>query len=122
MYSPPPNAPAPQAAQSAPAQQPAAATPAPADTLVNERIFIGSNSVAQWFVTLGHHEGKPVLIAHQVFIDAPKSMTTVAKTLAQGRLFFSLKQVETMMSLRHNFEVAVSDGERLRIERHLRSL
>jgi hypothetical protein len=93
-----------------------------AETLVNERIFIGSNSVAQWFVTLGHHEGKPVLIAHQVFVDAPKHMGDVARTLAAGRLFFSLKQVETMMSLRHNFEVAVSDGERLRIERHLKGL
>lgn len=120
MYNSTPPGPAPQSsaspqAQAAPAEQ-------PAETLVNERIFIGSNSVAQWFVTLGHHEGKPVLIAHQVFIDAPKHMGAVARTLAQGRLFFSLKQIETMMSLRHNFEVAVSDGERLRIERHLRGL
>ncbi|MFM7347697.1 MAG: hypothetical protein ACKO1J_20285 [Tagaea sp.] len=113
MYSPPQSSPAPQSP--APAEQ-------PAETLVNDRIFIGSNSVAQWFITLAHQEGKPVLIAHQVFIDAPKHMSTVARTLAQGRLFFSLKQVETMMSLRHNFEVAVSDGERLRIERHLRGL
>lgn len=105
-----------------PASPPSPPASQPEETLVNDRIFIGSNSVAQWFVTLGHHEGKPVLIAHQVFIDAPKSMTAVAKTLAQGRLFFSLKQVETMMSLRHNFEVSVSDGERLRIERHLKGL
>lgn len=118
MHSP---APRPQPAQPAPAPQ-NEATPQPAETLVNERIFIGSNSVAQWFLTLGHHEGKPVLIAHQVFTDAPKHMGSVARTLAAGRLFFSLKQVETMMSLRHNFEVAVSDGERLRIERHLRGL
>lgn len=115
------SAPPAQVAQSAPTPQPEP-TPQPAETLVNERIFIGSNSVAQWFVSLGHHEGKPVLIAHQVFIDAPKSMNAVARTLAAGRLFFSLKQIETMMSLRHNFEVAVSDGERLRIERHLKGL
>lgn len=121
MYSSVPPAQA-QTQQPAPAPQPDAAPPSAAETLVNDRIFIGSNSVAQWFVTLGQHEGKPVLIAHQVFIDAPKHMGVVARTLAAGRLFFSLKQVETMMSLRHNFEVAVSDGERLRIERHLKGL
>jgi hypothetical protein len=109
MYSPNPAAAAPQSAQ-----------PASAETLVNDRIFIGANSVAQWFVTLGHHEGKPALVAHQVFVDAPKHMSAVARTLAAGRLFFSLKQLETVMSLRHSFEIAVSDGERLRIERHLK--
>ena len=106
-------------------QNPQAAAPAAPDasrTLINDRIFIGANSVAQWFVTLGAHEGKPVLLAHQVFIDAPKHMGAVARQLAAGRIFGSMKQLETMMSLRHSFEVAVSDGERMRIDRHLKGL
>ena len=109
---------------SAPHSPPAAApaTPEAPRTLINDRIFIGSNSVAQWFVTLGAHEGKPVLLAHQVFIDAPKHMGAVARQLAAGRIFGSMKQLETMMSLRHSFDVAVSDGERMRIDRHLKGL
>lgn len=135
MYSPPrPTAAVAASSQAVPAttpasvpQQPAPQAPVPSaaqpeEKLVNDRIFIGSNSVAQWFITLGTHEGKPALVAHQVFIDAPKHMSAVARTLAQGRLFFSMKQLETMMSLRHNLEVAVSNGERLRIDRHLRGL
>jgi hypothetical protein len=98
------------------------ASPDSPRTLINDRIFIGSNSVAQWFVTLGTHEGKPVLLAHQVFLDAPKHMSAVARQLAAGRIFHSMKQLETMMSLRHSFEVAVSDGERMRIDRHLKGL
>lgn len=127
----PPSAVAPSPEAPAPGSPAPKAGPAPSigasdgpseQTLVNDRIFIGSNSVAQWFVTLGTHEGKPALVAHQVFIDAPKHMGAVARTLAKGRLFFSMRQLETMMSLRHNLDVAVSEGDRLRIARHLRGL
>jgi hypothetical protein len=89
------------------------------ETLMNDRIYIGSNSVAQWFLTLGQAEDKPCLIAHQVFVDAPKQMNLVARKLAGGRLFFSIKQLETMMQLRHGFEVSLTPGDRLCIDRHL---
>lgn len=89
------------------------------ETLMNDRIYVGSNSVAQWFLTLGQAEGKPCLIAHQVFVDAPKQMNLVARKLAGGRLFFSIKQLETMMQLRHGFEVSLTPGDRLCIDRHL---
>ena len=56
------------------------------DTLINDRIYIGSNSVAQWFLTLGQSDGKPCLVAHQVFVDAPKQMNLVAREL--GGCFF----------------------------------
>ncbi len=92
------------------------------ETLVNDRIFIGSNSVAQWFVTLGESEGKPCLVAHQVFIDAPKQMNAVARQLASGRLFFSLKQLETLMLIRHSVEITLADSDRQRIDRHIRGL
>lgn len=90
------------------------------ETLVNDRIYIGSNSVAQWFVTLGENEGKRCLVAHQVFIDAPKQMNAVARQLATGRLFFSLKQLETLMLVRHGVEVSLVGSDRQRIEHHLR--
>ncbi|MBI1244295.1 MAG: hypothetical protein GC202_04750 [Alphaproteobacteria bacterium] len=89
------------------------------ETLVNDRIYIGSNSVAQWFVTLGESEGRPCLIAHQVFIDAPKQMNAVARQLASGRLFFSLKQLETLMLIRHGVEISLAESDRQRIERHI---
>ncbi|MBI3505842.1 MAG: hypothetical protein HY059_13455 [Proteobacteria bacterium] len=92
------------------------------DTLINDRIYIGSNSVAQWFVTLGDSEGKPCLIAHQVFIDAPKQMNIVARQLSTGRLFFSLKQLETLMQIRHGVEVTLADSDRMRIDRHMRGV
>jgi len=92
------------------------------DTLINDRIYIGSNSVAQWFVTLGQNEGKPCLVAHQVFIDAPKQMNLVARQLATGRLFFSLKQLETLMAIRHSVEVTLADSDRTRIDRHMRGM
>jgi hypothetical protein len=90
------------------------------DTLINDRIYIGSNSVAQWFVTLGDSENKPCLVAHQVFIDAPKQMNAVARQLASGRLFFSLRQLETLMQIRHGVEVSLADSDRMRIDRHMR--
>lgn len=90
------------------------------ETLINDRIYIGSNSVAQWFLTLGQSDGKPCLVAHQVFVDAPKQMNLVARKLAGGRLFFSLKQLETMMQIRHGLEVTLTPGDRMCIERHLR--
>jgi hypothetical protein len=89
-------------------------------TLHNDRIFIGSNSVAQWFVTLGEADGKPCLVAHQVFLDAPKQMNAVARQLSGGRLFFSLKQLETLMALRHGLDVALANSDRMLIERHMR--
>ena len=92
------------------------------ETLINDRIYIGSNSVAQWFVTLGENEAKPCLVAHQVFIDAPKQMNAVARQLASGRLFFSLKQLETLMQVRHGVEVTLADSDRMRIDRHMRSV
>lgn len=92
------------------------------ETLINDRIYIGSNSVAQWFVTLGDSENKPCLIAHQVFIDAPKQMNAVARQLASGRLFFSLKQLETLMHIRHGVEVTLADSDRMRIDRHMRGV
>jgi len=90
------------------------------ETLINDRIYIGSNSVAQWFLTLGQSDGKPCLVAHQVFVDAPKQMNVVARKLTGGRLFFSLKQLETMMQIRHGLEVTLTPGDRMSIERHLR--
>jgi hypothetical protein len=90
------------------------------ETLINDRIYIGSNSVAQWFVTLGDSDSKPCLVAHQVFIDAPKQMNAVARQLASGRLFFSLKQLETLMQVRHGVEVTLADSDRMRIDRHMR--
>jgi hypothetical protein len=92
------------------------------ETLINDRIFIGSNSVAQWFVTLGQNEGKPCLVAHQVFIDAPKQMNLVARQLATGRLFFSLKQLETLMAIRHGVELCLAESDRNRIDRHMRGM
>ena len=90
------------------------------ETLISDRIYIGSNSVAQWFLPLGQSDGKPCLVAHQVFADAPKQMNLVARQLAGGRLFFSLKQLETIMQLRHGLEVSLTPGDRMQIERHLR--
>ena len=90
------------------------------DTLINDRIYIGSNSVAQWFLTLGQSDGKPCLVAHQVFVDAPKQMNLVARELAGGRLFFSLMQLETVMQIRHGLEVTLTPSDRMCIERHLR--
>lgn len=92
------------------------------ETLVNDRIYIGSNSVAQWFVTLGESEGKPCLVAHQVFIDAPKQMNAVARQLATGRLFFSMKQLETLMLIRHGMDLSLAASDRQRIERHMRGI
>jgi hypothetical protein len=92
------------------------------ETLINDRIYIGSNSVAQWFITLGDSDAKPCLIAHQVFIDAPKQMNAVARQLATGRLFFSLKQLETLMQIRHSVEVTLADSDRIRIDRHMRGV
>jgi hypothetical protein len=89
------------------------------ETLISDRIYIGSNSVAQWFLTLGQAEGKPCLVAHQVFTDAPKQMNVVARQLAGGRLFFSVKQLEMVMQMRHAFEVSLASGDRTRIDRHL---
>jgi hypothetical protein len=89
------------------------------ETLISDRIYIGSNSVAQWFLTLGMAEGRPCLVAHQVFIDAPKQMNLVARQLAGGRLFFSVKQLELVMQMRHALEVSLASGDRVRIERHL---
>ena len=86
------------------------------DTLINDRIYIGSNSVAQWFLTLGQSDGKPCLVAHQVFVDAPKQMNLVARE----RLFFSLMQLETVMQIRHGLEVTLTPSDRMCIERHLR--
>jgi hypothetical protein len=91
------------------------------ETLVNDRIYIGANSVARWFLTLGQSNGKPCLVAHQVFVDAPKQMNAVARNLAGGRQFFSVKQLETMMQLRHGFEVSFTAGDRMNVERHLRA-
>jgi hypothetical protein len=96
--------------------------PEMSETLINDRIYIGSNSVAQWFVTLGESESKPCLVAHQVFIDAPKQMNAVARQLASGRLFFSLKQLETLMQIRHGVEVTLADSDRMRIDRHMRGV
>ena len=90
------------------------------ETLINDRIYIGANSVARWFLTLGQSEGKPCLVAHQVFVDAPKQMNLMARSLAGGRLFFTLEQLETTMQIRHGVEVALTPGDRICIDRHLR--
>jgi hypothetical protein len=39
--------------------------------------------------------------------------------LAGGRLFFSVKQLEMVMQMRHAFEVSLASGDRMRIDRHL---
>jgi hypothetical protein len=84
-------------------------------------IYIGSNSVARWFIELGFNQGKPCLLAKQVFVDAPKNQTAISRQLAAGRVFFSLKQLEMLMQVRHHMEVNVPDFERTRIAAHLGS-
>jgi hypothetical protein len=84
-------------------------------------IYVGANSVARWFIELGFTEGKPCLLAKQVFVDAPKTESAITRQLAAGRIFFSLKQLEMLMNIRHHIEVTMPDYERVRIAAHLGS-
>jgi hypothetical protein len=93
----------------------------PAFEVPEGTIYIGSNSVARWFIELGFNQGKPCLLAKQVFLDAPKNQTAISRQLAAGRVFFSLKQLEMLMQVRHHMEINVPDYERVRIAAHLGS-
>jgi|GEM_PF-3332679 len=98
---------------------PPEASAPPAFDVPEGMIYIGSNSVARWFVELGFSEGKPCLLARQVFIDAPKNQSAITRQLAAGRIFFSLKQLELLMPIRHHMDVNLPDYERVRIAAHL---
>jgi hypothetical protein len=93
----------------------------PAFEIPEGTIYIGSNSVARWFVELGFNQGKPCLLAKQVFLDAPKNQTPILRQLTAGRVFFSLRQLELLMQVRHRIDFNVPDVERVRIAAHLGS-
>ncbi|MCA3260310.1 MAG: hypothetical protein ING44_00090 [Telmatospirillum sp.] len=104
-----------------PANKLSAVPAEPAFEVPEGTIYIGSNSVARWFIELGFNQGKPCLLAKQVFLDAPKNQTAISRSLAAGRVFFSLKQLEMLMQVRHHMEINVPDYERVRIAAHLGS-
>ncbi len=104
-----------------PANNLSAAPTEPAFDVPEGTIYIGANTVSRWFIELGFSQGKPCLLAKQVFLDAPKNQTAISRQLAAGRVFFSLKQLEMLMQVRHHIEINVPDYERVRIAAHLGS-
>jgi hypothetical protein len=97
-----------------------ASAPAPDQPPVPEgMLYMGANSVARWYIEFGFAEGKPCLLAKQVFLDAPKQASPISRQLAAGRIFFSLKQLEMLMQIRHGVEVSLSDADRVRVALHL---